>query len=389
VTPLSKLNEVSLLEEEKLAFGDCNLDPHPNHNRNNIYQPQASLYIKAYMRVLSEQIYLRTSQSHLPEVDHILKLLKILETYPYPNDHTKVLLFASLGKIHKQAFLGHLRAMMLGSRENYLQQVRQPFEDLPLNSSLVLLPAYSEFLAQSRPLLEKAKTYFKNSLAFVEGSVLYFERNLSAENIAWEYADNQCLLAEYVGRDKPKFVPEEQAALNPDELRLQTMNDILEAFGFIDFAIRIRSIKTELERNYMEIGAKGLDPSARIDEDINSEILEMDRQSKRGYPQFLLDGAKGKAAVGGADLITYMLKAAREAEFMTFGNPGYQNTIYKCNRLLARFLPGYKEKCQLGSLDVPLRKTLKDKFIDDETIIIKSASEDCEETFLYVVAPLK
>ena len=63
------------------------------------------------------------------------------------------------------------------------------------------------------------------------------------EEVAWEYADNQCLLAEYAGRDKPKFVSEEQAGLNPDEIRLQSLNDVVEAVGFLNFAIKIKSIK--------------------------------------------------------------------------------------------------------------------------------------------------
>ena len=47
------------------------------------------------------------------------------------------------------------------------------------------------------------------------------------EDVAWEYADNECLLAEYTGREKPKFVDEEQAGLQPDEIKLQMLNDIV------------------------------------------------------------------------------------------------------------------------------------------------------------------
>jgi len=83
-----------------------------------------------------------------------------------------------------------------------------------------------------------------------------------------------------------------------------------------------------------------------------------------------------------------MLKACREAEFMAFTNPSYQRTIYKCNRLLSKYLPGYKEKCQLTSLEVPLKKTLKDKFIEEDTLVIKSIRSGKHETFLYIVAPL-
>ena len=53
VTPLSKINEVSLLEEEKYLFGEYSIEPHPNYHKNNIYQPYSRYYIKAYLRVLT------------------------------------------------------------------------------------------------------------------------------------------------------------------------------------------------------------------------------------------------------------------------------------------------------------------------------------------------
>ena len=100
--------------------------------------------------------------------------------------------------------------------------------------------------------------------------------------------------------------------------------------------------------------------------------MEIDKQCKKGYSQFLIDAFKGKGTINGADLITYMLKASREAEFMTFTNPSYQNTIYKCTRILSKFLPGFKEKCQIASLNVPLKKTLEEKFVEEEAIVTKS-----------------
>lgn len=61
----------------------------------------------------------------------------------------------------------------------------------------------------------------------------------------------------------------------------------------------------------MEIGGKGLEATAKVDEDITSEIMEIDKQCKKGYSQFLLDVNKGKASVTATDLITYMLKVYR------------------------------------------------------------------------------
>ena len=89
----------------------------------------------------------------------------------------------------------------------------------------------------------------------------------------------------------------------------------------------------------------------------------MDKEYKKAYPQFLIDAYKGKGALTGTDIITYMLKIYREAEFMTFTNPSYQNLLYKCNRILTKFLAGYKDKCVINSLEVPLKKSIKDKFV--------------------------
>jgi len=47
--PLSKVVEVNLLDEEKNIMGEYNLNPHPNYNKNNIYQMAALIYIKAYL----------------------------------------------------------------------------------------------------------------------------------------------------------------------------------------------------------------------------------------------------------------------------------------------------------------------------------------------------
>ena len=86
------------------------------------------------------------------------------------------------------------------------------------------------------------------------------------------------------------------------------MNNVFEGLSFIDVAIKIKSIKNDLLRNYIEIGGKPLDATAKIDEDIVAEIIEMDKENKKIYPKFLADIYKGKNGVNGTDLINYMLK---------------------------------------------------------------------------------
>lgn len=73
---------------------------------------------------------------------------------------------------------------------------------------------------------------------------------------------------------------------------------------------------------------------------------------------------------------------------MTFGNPTNQQTIYKCNRILAKSLPQFKEKCLISPIEIPIRKNLKEKFVDSDTMIIKPSRTGSVECFLYVVGPL-
>lgn len=70
---------------------------------------------------------------------------------------------------------------------------------------------------------------------------------------------------------------------------------------------------------------------------------------------------------------------------MTFTNSTYQNMLFKCNRILTKSLVGYKDKCLIASMDVPLKKSVKDKFIDNEMIMIKSIRNKSSEVFLYVL----
>lgn len=82
-----------------------------------------------------------------------------------------------------------------------------------------------------------------------------------------------------------------------------------------------------------------------------------------------------------------MLKIYREAEVMSFTNSNYQNLLYKCGRILTKSLIGYKEKCVLTSIEAPVRKSIRDKFVELEAIVIKSIRTDKNEIFLYVLGP--
>jgi len=98
----------------------------------------------------------------------------------------------------------------------------------------------------------------------------------------------------------------------------------------------------------------------------------MDKFNKKVYPSFLTEAYKGKTALTGTDILTYMFKIYREAEIMTFTNYQYQNILYKCNRILTKSLNGYKDKYVFTNFEAPI----KEKSVDKETIIIKSLKSD-------------
>lgn len=76
--------------------------------------------------------------------------------------------------------------------------------------------------------------------------------------------------------------------------------------------------------------------------------METDLLYKKEYPGF--DESKKKTAPTYIDLMTYMLKMAKESQVMTYSNPHFQNNITKCHRFLCATLPSYKDKCVLNSV---------------------------------------
>jgi len=60
-----------------------------------------------------------------------------------------------------------LKKLVKEAKSSGGDHVKTPFEDFPLNKTLINIPIYSEFINEHRALLIKAKTYFKKCLTFV------------------------------------------------------------------------------------------------------------------------------------------------------------------------------------------------------------------------------
>jgi len=56
---------------------------------------------------------------------------------------------------------------------------------VPLNEILINIPSYSDFLVQNKKYLTDAKQYLRKSLSSIENSTIFYERNVSIDDIAW------------------------------------------------------------------------------------------------------------------------------------------------------------------------------------------------------------
>lgn len=54
-------------------------------------------------------------------------------------------------------------------------------------------------------------------------------------------------------------------------------NCVYQGNGLVELAIRVQACKWELSSNYLELSSKSLDATAKIDEDIAADIMDLDR----------------------------------------------------------------------------------------------------------------
>lgn len=120
--------------------------------------------------------------------------------------------------------------------------------------------------------------------------------------------------------------------------------------------------------------------------DILTEILEADYQYKKEYPNGLFDETKRKTQLSYGDILTYLNKLRREAQYMTYTNSQLQNNISKCHKFLMATLPTYKEKCTIASVEVAPKKDLSSTFVENGLVVIKSREQDGGlNTYLYIL----
>lgn len=66
-------------------------------------------------------------------------------------------------------------------------------------------------------------------------------------------------------------------AESENQIKLQNANKIGEAINQIELSIKINACVNELYSNYTELGAKPLEATAKLDQDVVLEINEIDK----------------------------------------------------------------------------------------------------------------
>lgn len=70
----------------------------------------------------------------------------MIETYAHSTEHLKILIYACIAKINKNTFIEKLKNLVKSVGNSYSNSIKNIFQDFPLNSSLINIPAYSNFI---------------------------------------------------------------------------------------------------------------------------------------------------------------------------------------------------------------------------------------------------
>lgn len=133
----------------------------------------------------------------------------MLESFKNQSTYLQLYLNFYSAEINKSIFLSNLTDLLKRSKNR--SKLIEPFGDFPSNSELCKLPEYSQFLLDNRKYLIEASLAYKQVLASIKGNCLILQGGLKVDDIICKAADNQMYLAEYTGRNKPKFFPLENA----------------------------------------------------------------------------------------------------------------------------------------------------------------------------------
>lgn len=207
------------------------------------------------------------------QLPYIEKLQSIIKTYPYSTYYYQLNLFYISGELNKRYFVHQLRKVI---NEGSNPGLKYPFEDLPLNSELIKLPSYSNFIFNNRKYLVESRTLYQKLVGLLKNSCLLLEAHFKIDDVLWKVGELELFLAEYRGRLFPKYcqidkTSEEKKEDQLDELdELDYLKAVGEAFYYLELSSKVASIVEDLQINYCELGNKPLEPNAKVDQDIIS-----------------------------------------------------------------------------------------------------------------------
>ena len=201
------------------------------------------------------------------QLPYIEKLQSIIETYPHSTYYYQLNLFYILGELNKRYFVHQLRKVI---NEGSNPGIKYPFEDLPLNSELIKLPSYSNFIFNNRKYLMESKKWYRKLVGLLKNSCLLLEASFKIDEVLWKVGELGLFLAEYRGRLLPKYCQIDKTSEEKEEDELDYLNTVGEAFYYLELSSKVASIVEDLQINYCELGNKPLEPNAKVDQDIIS-----------------------------------------------------------------------------------------------------------------------
>lgn len=115
-----------------------------------------------------------------------------MATYPTNGYYYLLHLYFCLAELNKNTFISKLAALV---SKNKAKKIVTPYGDFPLNSELIALPEYTQFIFDNRQYLDNASVYYKKIITMIKTNCLLVDGGFKIEEILWRAADNTFYLA--------------------------------------------------------------------------------------------------------------------------------------------------------------------------------------------------
>lgn len=320
--PLTESNKVSY--DVDLNINEISLNEQKHNNtaeHMNIYDPNIEMMIKINIRIV--QALLATNRPDLSSgeyvqiADGLEKVLATVETYLedvyflfrkdfFINSSIKACNEYLKGKLklikavaiffRQQSELIHTHLHVKKSSNVNKIMKHLAIHDISRNKYIIKVPTFTKFLREKFiPIVEEAKDFFIRAMNFLKGEVIFQEFGFNLEEVFYEIAKTNLLLAEFRPRIRYQFVNNDdirQFGISQkiflqdqeiyDKIDQEVKNDqndqeylLWEAFQYVKRSIEATNCKSNTMLNYSSIEDNGpFADVSTIPEDIRKEIIE-------------------------------------------------------------------------------------------------------------------